>query len=396
MAEPRAAADVIVSVYYNENDPYAALWLLRLMAAGHLPHGYVDQRSIEEVSPDDVKGFDQVHFFAGIGGWPLALKWAGWEGPVWTGSCPCQPFSVAGLGSMDQLTLDICGPPGSGSSESAALSRSLASRCRELLGTVGSTLFRQIWRQKATPLGRLYWAHTASGLRTSGSGSGGWPTPMAADDNQSRRSYEGMMREIDREGRGSSLAVTAYMAVGWTTPQAHDAQGSPNPGRLERHGTKHGCRNLNDEVGLAGWTTPTASAKKRSDSHRKGREMAPQEFAGWGTPRASDADKNVTSTAGALREAARKGANNDLGTAAHLSGWATPTGRDHKDGPFDPDGATPVNSLLGREVSLSGAQTEPRGQLNPEFTLWLMGFPAEWASCAPQATPSSRKSRPSS
>jgi DNA (cytosine-5)-methyltransferase 1 len=40
-------------------------------------------------------------FFAGIGGWPLALQLAGWpaDRPVWTGSCPCQPLSCAGLGA---------------------------------------------------------------------------------------------------------------------------------------------------------------------------------------------------------------------------------------------------------------------------------------------------------
>ena len=79
---------------YNENDPYPAKWLRNLIAAGHLPEGEVDERSIVEFKPEDCP--DTFHAFAGIGGWPLALQLAGWEGPVWTGSCPCQPFSVAG------------------------------------------------------------------------------------------------------------------------------------------------------------------------------------------------------------------------------------------------------------------------------------------------------------
>lgn len=86
----------MISVYYNEWEPYAAQWLRNLIAAGELPAGDVDERSITEVQPDDLRGYDQCHFFAGIGGWPLALRWAGWDGPVWTGSCPCQPFSGAG------------------------------------------------------------------------------------------------------------------------------------------------------------------------------------------------------------------------------------------------------------------------------------------------------------
>lgn len=84
--------------YYNEWDAKTAAWLRELIRRGHLPDGIVDERSITEVAPEDLRGFRQWHFFAGIGGWPLALKLAGWpaDAPVCTGSPPCQPFSVAG------------------------------------------------------------------------------------------------------------------------------------------------------------------------------------------------------------------------------------------------------------------------------------------------------------
>ena len=87
-----------MAVYYNEFDPYAAQWLRNLIAAGHIAPGDVDERPIQEVKADDVKGYTQCHFFAGIGGWSIALRLAGWDDtrPVWTGSCPCQPFSAAG------------------------------------------------------------------------------------------------------------------------------------------------------------------------------------------------------------------------------------------------------------------------------------------------------------
>ena len=87
-----------MTAYYNEIEPYAAQWLRNLIKAGHIPHGEVDTRSIVDVSLDDLRGYTQCHFFAGIGGWGLALRLAGWPDnrPIWTGSCPCQPFSVAG------------------------------------------------------------------------------------------------------------------------------------------------------------------------------------------------------------------------------------------------------------------------------------------------------------
>jgi len=88
------------AAYYNEIDPFAAQWLRNLIAAGHIAPGEVDERSIEDVTPDDLKGFTQCHFFAGIGVWSHSLRLAEWpdDRPVWTGSCPCQPFSAAGKG----------------------------------------------------------------------------------------------------------------------------------------------------------------------------------------------------------------------------------------------------------------------------------------------------------
>lgn len=109
--------------YYNEWDPQAAAWLRELISERLIPRGLVDERSITEVKAEDLDGFTQCHFFAGIGGWPLALQLAGVDHrmSLWTGSPPCQPFSAAGeqLGQFDPrhlapVFLDLiseCCPP---------------------------------------------------------------------------------------------------------------------------------------------------------------------------------------------------------------------------------------------------------------------------------------------
>lgn len=109
--------------YINEFDPNAAAWMRQLIEDGIIPKAHVDERSITEVTPSDLAGYVQCHWFAGIAGWPLALKLAGWpeDRPVWTASLPCQPFSSAGkqagtdderhLWPVFQRLVSECRPP---------------------------------------------------------------------------------------------------------------------------------------------------------------------------------------------------------------------------------------------------------------------------------------------
>lgn len=87
-----------MTTYYNDNDEGTVQWLRNLIDAGQIAPGDVDGRSITEVHPSDLKGYRQVHLFAGIGGWAYAARLAGWPAgrELWSASCPCQPWSVAG------------------------------------------------------------------------------------------------------------------------------------------------------------------------------------------------------------------------------------------------------------------------------------------------------------
>ena len=181
-----------MTAYYNDNAAFPCEWLSNLVRDGLITPGTIDSRSIKEVHPNDLEGYDRCHFFAGIGGWDLALQHAGWpdEEPVWTGSCPCQPFSTTGKrkGFADDRHL-------------WPEFLRLIAECRP------STVFGE---QVTSPLGRewlcgvradlevLGYAVGAADLwlrasvrRTYANGFIGWPTPQASDGSRGARSRPG-------------------------------------------------------------------------------------------------------------------------------------------------------------------------------------------------------------
>jgi hypothetical protein len=271
------------------------------------------------------------------------------------------------------------GPTGLNLSELADRQSSLANRLKRQLDGVGSTLFTLTWRKKATPLGRPYYQLAASGRRISDSDCGSWATPTAQQANGEPEAF--LERKRRSVARGSQMGVSLTdlqmqaKLASWATPNCMDHLPS---GNLTERKTKGGCSNLKDQVPLASWPTPNVPNGGRTVHHTEGEsttryykgkkvQVGLESVASWATPTAND----------------WKGSG------------PTTERKDGKDRTFDRlDYSTEQG--LGPISSGSPAQTESRGQLNPAFSLWLMGYPEEWLNSAPPATRSSRKSRQSS
>jgi hypothetical protein len=169
-----------------------------------------------------------------------------------------------------------------------------------------------------------------------------WPTPMAGTPAQKGYNEAG--------NTDSSRKTVALIPSGWTTPQAHDS--SPRgAGQKAKHGTKHGCADLNADAAKAAWSTPRANK--------------------WGFPDAHGSHE------------------------APMASWATPKSTDGKGDTYQkqPDDRRVElrHQASGQPATGSPASTEKRGQLNPAHSRWLMGLPPAWDACAPTATRSTRK-----
>ena len=322
------------------------------------------------------------------------------DGESGPGAVHASPSPLPGR-EREPTTNGTCGRSSTGSSASASLQRSLASRLRARLEGLGSPLYSLTWKTWDMPSREPICALRALGRRTSGKGSGGWPT-ATAQDSVRQYSQEALRKfAIDGNVAGHYVDLNAAAQLtGWPTPVANDDNKS-----VEAHlamkkrlgGGRTSITSLQVMAKTVGWPTPATPSGGRSVSiekmdatgrtadgkkHTASLEHAVR-FVGWATPRVAN----------------KQGA-----------GWVTPSARDWKDTPgmategVNPDGTkrNRVDQLprqaamvCGQEPTTSNVSTGKRGQLSPAFSLWLMGFPAAWALCAGAVTPSSRKSRKS-
>ena len=254
-----------MTAYYNEIDPFKAEVLREAVEAGAIAPGDVDERSIADVRPDELRGYRQCHFFAGGGFWSLALRQAGWpdDRPAWSGSCPCPSFSAAGKGAGFSDPRHLW-PDWFRLIAEFALQSSLANRLVQRLDTAGSTLFNLTWRERTTPLGRRYLERAASGRRTSGNGFTSVPTPQTADMTGGGQAERALMKRRPSGAAASANLNDHVMLAAITTPSKTDG---------ERGGTMTPAMSGSSLVqlaSLASLPTPIAGSPRRKHTTQPG------------------------------------------------------------------------------------------------------------------------------
>lgn len=264
--------------------------------------------------------------------------------------------SVALAVSKPKRTNATFGQHLAGLSPSARLSVFLASRLRQNLDVNGSPEFRLTWKRWVLLSGLRICALRASARPTGGSDCFGWPTPTEDD--------------LDLSEPPARPAHTAGV-LAWPTPQAHDSHPRGQGNTYENNGAGNAClgrecRKVTARPSPQTWPTPRSEDSEQTGAHRGNPDTLNSAtklvVSPWATPTVQDSVNNA-----AQSQFERNSL--PLNCEAYLASGQTPCG---------------TNAATGRSAGLV---------LNPRFSLWLMGFPEEWASCAERAMQSFRKLR---
>lgn len=402
--------------YYNEIDAACCAVLLEQEVYGVIAPGKIDSRSIKEVTANDVAGFTQCHWFAGGGLWSVAARLAGWpdDRPLWTASCPCQPFSGAGKGAgfddprhlwpdLFRIVRAARPPVLVGEQVASAPGYNWLDRVFADLETEGYACRAvdipacavDAPISEIASIGAPWPTVTASNKARSEEFAKGrapnlaeiatWPTPAVADVTGGRKTRSG--------DRSDEMLLNGLLTASWATPRQGNG-GFGNPTRAT-----DGKARLEDQIYSGVWSTPRASDGEKggpNQSFGAGGQPLPAQMhqATWSTVRTSNVNATLTGTVRAER---------DLTTQMHqASNWPTPSARDWRSDRSQQT-SEEIYGTKGRPLSRtileasgeiqngSPATIIKRGAPNPEFAFWLMGFPDAWICGALRAMRSFRK-----
>lgn len=357
--------------YYNEFDPRAAAWLVNLIKAEHecpLSHlgsstNEVSSMSNQKTSLGTPNAISSAELRDGVShsnSQEFPHRFPSGQEVAHALRSPMQE------NEKGKTMSDTSGQPSSISSKSAALNSSLANNLRTRFDMVGSMIYKQTWKEKVTPAGTRYWAHTASARTTKGKDCTGgareliplvaWPTITATDAIKGG--------SVSPRPGAMGLSETVPLSS-WPTPKANDTTGARSEESRAR--SAGGCSNMKEVGPLAAWATatnrdyryPNAKPYEERGGGSKGEQLNNQvvHLASWGSPRASETGR--VRSPEALARAKKRGGSVSV--------------------------EDQVQQTIHQTESSPTAETESSVKLvlNPKMAQWLMGFPSSWSRSCP-------------